>query len=835
MALMNRRIAFLVFALSAVLAERAAAQNPTLVTLDTTDLELVERSAKKTAVEFTIPARLSAAEVKLRRWSISQDGRIIDRNGSTIAIRTSADGMAELFASFDLSKMNASGRYQATLEFVAPKQASTRADPAASGPSTGQPLTAPEHAELAQTVQLKLNKPAAELRISTPLRLDRTVYFPAVWPFGRPWKLEPDTITLAEASGKSWVKINPLVWDVVLRHGDDPPQDHLLQVMLPDSIDGWGQAQAKMELNGPVSLGTTSGTLTIRAPQLAAQTVDFAVTLVSRVTALWLLPVIVIGIALGWYFRNWLDARRSRLAAIVPAEQELATLDDLINATADRTSHDRLEQARSTLAGKIEEKGGTPETIATATATAATEREAVVKAMNDLRDKLRTTLQAWSRPATVREPLPDEAAPILEELRGLVTGLTRSLDDGLLNEVDRQLMNTLPYVTQRLHTTLSEWLRQFDELKTTPPDDWPQTPLAAKLALITAEANKLTGELNASEDGEGLWKALISAANLLSHFKQDLLGTVKDRVAAVGELAIETLRKFGAGMTPKADAIAAAAAELPGEAVAGARNAAEEFTNHLNKLRATIAAGLAAAWNDAARPLPGLDRGDFPTALAALENNLQTAERGLGEESAPPPRRTSADFAAELARLPERTTAIAVPKWKIVLEAIAATLSEPVTVRARLIVPLGIDQPDVTLSWFKAGIPAGRSGPGTFERSFTFSEPGPVAVSVVAVDAMDVSDSATLIVQVYAVHGARTVASVQQTLSNVELIQNIGAGAIITLAGWLIFSPSFTGSFPEFFAAFLWGFSADIGIAKVRELTESLKDLKVPISIPKQA
>jgi hypothetical protein len=61
-----------------------------------------------------------------------------------------------------------------------------------------------------------------------------------------------------------------------------------------------------------------------------------------------------------------------------------------------------------------------------------------------------------------------------------------------------------------------------------------------------------------------------------------------------------------------------------------------------------------------------------------------------------------------------------------------------------------------------------------------------------------------------------------------------GSRPIITVAGWLIFSPTFTGTFAEFFAAFLWGFSADVGAAKVLELADSLKGLKVPIPVPKQ-
>jgi hypothetical protein len=813
----NRSYGSLVLALCAILTARAEAQNTALVTLDSTDLELVERSAQKTTVTFTIPARLATAGVKLRRWSISQDGRLIDRGATTIDFQMSADGTPELVAKFDLSELNASGRYQTTLEFVAPKPAAP--------------------AELEQTVQLKLNKPAAELRISTPLRIERTVYLPSRWPFDYlpSWllfELIPETIILTESSGKSWVNIDPQKWDVVLRHGDDAPEGQPLQVTLPTSIDGWGQAKATIELDGPVSIGTTSGTLTIRAPQLAAQTVDFAVTLVSRVTALWLLPVIVTAIGLGWYFRDYLEKRRGRLAAIVPAEQELATLDDLINATADRTYRDSLERTRDTLVGKIEEKAGTPETIAKATAKAATEREAVAKAISDLRDKLGTSLQAWSRPGTVKEPLPDEVALVLNTLRDLVNGLTKSLEDGLLTEVNGRLTDLVPNVTFKLREVLREWLSQFNDLKSTPPAPWPETPLSTKLSGIVAEADKLAHELDGPDSAEALWKVLLSAGTLLGHFKQDLLGTVHDKVVATANLARVTVRKFGPKLGPKADAIEAAAAALPDEAGAGKKTAAAEFTDRLKSLRAAMVDGLSAAWNDTAHPLPGLEQGNFSTALAALENKLQPAEKDLSEEA--PPIRTGADIAAELARIPERVTTTAVPKWKIVLEASAATVSEPVTVRARLIVPLGSNQPDVTLSWSKVGIPVGQSAPGTFERSFAFSEPGPVAVGVVAVDSVGASDSATLILHVRAVHGARTVASVQETLANVEWIQNIGAGAIITVAGWLIFSPTFTGAFPEFFAAFLWGFSADIGIAKVRELTESVKGLKVPIPIPKQ-
>jgi hypothetical protein len=835
----NRSIVFLLLALSALLPARAnAADNPPLVTLDTTELELAQRSARKAVVEFTIPTRLNVPGVKLRRWSISQDGRLIDRDGTKITFPPSADGTtADLLASFDLSKLSASGRYQAVLEFVAPKPP-PRAEPppAAAPPVAGQAATPPTQApaELEQTVQLKLNRPAAELRVSSPLRLERTVYLPAMWPFGSSWSLQPGTVTITEATGKSWVRIDPPRWDVVLRHGDDAPEDHLLQVVMPDSIDGWGQGQAKMELDGPVSLGTTSGTLTIRAPQLAAQTVDFTVTLVSRVTALWLLPVILIGIGLGWYFRTRLEAQRGRLAAIVPAERELATLDDMINATADRTFRDSLARTRSTLAAEIEKKDGTPDNITAATTKAAADREAVAKTMSDVRARLQTSLQTWSRPGTVKDPLPHDVATATATLRDRIDTLTKSFDDGLLNDVDRELATPVPELAQGVRTSLSEWLRQFNDLRTTPPAPWPDTRLAPKLAGLLAEVDRLTQEMSTPVSGEAVWTNLISAAVLLGHCRRDLFGTVRDEVAETARSAIAEVRKFGAHLKPMADAMDAAMAALPAEGVAGDPVAVTQFADRLNTLRASIINGLGAAWNDAANPLQGLANGNFSEALGALASKRQPVEKDLGEGPTPS-RITGTELANELKRITERAAADVVSRWKVILEAVTATatVSEPVTVRARLIVPLGSAQPDVTLNWLRAGIAAGQSGPGTFERSFTFSEEGPVSIGVVAVDGEGARDSATLILQVLAVHGARTVASVQKTLAAVERIQSIVAGAIITVAGWLIFSPSFVGTFPELFAAFLWGFSADVGAAKVRELTESVKGLKVPIPVPK--
>jgi hypothetical protein len=48
------------------------------------------------------------------------------------------------------------------------------------------------------------------------------------------------------------------------------------------------------------------------------------------------------------------------------------------------------------------------------------------------------------------------------------------------------------------------------------------------------------------------------------------------------------------------------------------------------------------------------------------------------------------------------------------------------------------------------------------------------------------------------------------------------SGVFIAAAGMIIFLDSFYGTFRDFFAAALWVFTADVGLAKVREYAQPL-------------
>lgn len=59
-----------------------------------------------------------------------------------------------------------------------------------------------------------------------------------------------------------------------------------------------------------------------------------------------------------------------------------------------------------------------------------------------------------------------------------------------------------------------------------------------------------------------------------------------------------------------------------------------------------------------------------------------------------------------------------------------------------------------------------------------------------------------------------------------ERFVTLVSGVFIAGAGYLIFQKAFLGTFEDFFAAALWGFTADLGIARVREIAAPLAGLK---------
>ena len=76
--------------------------------------------------------------------------------------------------------------------------------------------------------------------------------------------------------------------------------------------------------------------------------------------------------------------------------------------------------------------------------------------------------------------------------------------------------------------------------------------------------------------------------------------------------------------------------------------------------------------------------------------------------------------------------------------------------------------------------------------------------------------------------GYTAIAALEAQRAGGELVQTVVSGFFIALIGFAIFRQSFVGSFDDFLAAALWGFTVDLGVAKVREYAAPVLSRKLP-------
>jgi hypothetical protein len=93
---------------------------------------------------------------------------------------------------------------------------------------------------------------------------------------------------------------------------------------------------------------------------------------------------------------------------------------------------------------------------------------------------------------------------------------------------------------------------------------------------------------------------------------------------------------------------------------------------------------------------------------------------------------------------------------------------------------------------------------------------------------------ASAIIQVRPQHGFSAVHQIVAQLGKDELTQSIVSGFFIVAAGYAIFQGVWSGTFMDFLGAALWGFSVDIGAAKVREIASPLLSRPVPLPPSRQ-
>jgi hypothetical protein len=811
----NPRSGVLALALLLAAAGSAPAQD-TLQLVGARELTIPARLASTTDTVLRIPVLYAPGtpgrSLELRTVRVTEGGRPADREAFRFALEPGESGLPTLAAAIDLRRIPDAGTYTVVVR-------ATHLGPQAPG---------------AQSLEFTFTRPAAELRLPSPLRLER------VWGLG--WSgLRPGAVVLTEIGGAAAITPSNRVWRSELSGPRDRPLAGRLEVTLPAGIDAWGQGEATLSAGGSLPLGSSSAIVTIRSPQLANRSVDVAVELVSRVSRAWLLVAIMLGIALGYLVRVRLEERRQRTAAEMAVEEQRERLARLLREAVDPEVRSDLDRELGRLATALEAPVRSAESLNTAAAGAAERIEALLEDLQKRRAELRARVAAWRVALGHPEAQPADVATELRRALDGLAGAERELTAGWASTVESFLDAEDQRLPVRMREAIKSWLVQLAPLERM--GAWAAGPFVRAGARIEAESAPLAN-MPASPSREQLRELLDRTALLSAGVRHDLLGS---GLRAVEDVAEDVLR----GLEGEGEKAIAGEIQRAREALDALRSAprAEEDLNtvaeRVHALRAALVIALRKAVRkaegDAAPDPPGLTKGDF---AAALEDVLARRAAGLHR---PPPdralgRRRSGEVLQERGSAPGAEPATPPPgaevlpaAWSMVIEADPLTPNEgePVTLRARVTSAQGAPLP-VIVTWEVDGRWVGESNhSGPLEHVFTPARPGSLLVRARALDpASRTGADAELTLEVRPAAGWVAIRRLARRGRYQEVVQTIVSGLLIAAAGYVIFEGAFVGTFSDFLAAVLWGFSVDVGVARVRELAQPLVERTIPAPQP---
>ena len=443
-----------------------------------------------TVYKALVPVRIVPAEaiggLRLQTIAVIRNGQLLDPG----LVDCQADANIEvprLLLRAELARMPAAGAYTVKVQ-------AGPADPSLAAPPV---------------LEFTLTRPAAELRLSAPLKLERVV----LWPGYYWWR--PIKAALEEHSGKS--AIEPLApnWLCELRGEGGAPAGRL-RLELPKTIAPGMQGEITVEEQEAPSLGKSTGTLSVRSPQLATEVFEATVDVVSRVCGFWLLVAIGTGIGVGYWARIGLEGRRRNQQAGVFAAERLESIETAIAKAQDPVLKHDLETIRDTLQSERTKLTATPETI-----------EAAARAAeSSLADRLRNFAQQEaslrSAIATLRIDLglPDRQPPSVVAILGSAQA-TLAEADGKVNDAD---LTAAAQILEPLREVILVKLQKFRAIWTADLEvalgrfgTWPEVPL---LAAAVQQINSHITELDGKNDVKTF---MLSSPDLQSDITASLL------------------------------------------------------------------------------------------------------------------------------------------------------------------------------------------------------------------------------------------------------------------------------------------------------------------------
>ncbi len=576
----------------------------------------------------------------------------------------------------------------------------------------------------------------------------------------------------------------------------------------PVDLKPGGTADLQLALSGTPPPGVYSGQLVFHSPALR-ETVTSDITVKVRIYSVFLLFVLIAGVALGWLINTQLANAAKLNAALL---QALRSADGIVRRAQmqkDPAVQQRLLRIATQLeaATRIET---TADAIAddekTALAAATDVETKATAAAKALLDDLAATHTLLSNKGAPLDPMIQNS---LETALNQFESISRLAASGDVEECQRQLQLYKDALPQRAATALRPWLSLVNTalIGLGPWGASNQEPEATRAKLMTAIATAYS----ASDAGALILQSDGIAATLRSW--TDL--QIGSQVARIFQL---TSAAFIDGKKPDL------AAQLDDAANSVLQLALPDPIGRLNALAAIkrqVMAQLTLATPPGVDAQKFLDVGDFVGAAGVIAPK-------------PPPAGVSAGLSAGLG-LAQQAAGIVGRILDDQASGAAALLGPPVAaLPPRVIVdpdlvvdqaaPVRLDWPEgppaeVRIDWSVSPLDLARiEGAGREGGILIPGKPGGVTITASIEGGSVVSARA----YIGAVIQAADSQDIQRRAECVNRIIWIATALLTTGVGYLTFEANWLGTATDFMSAFIWGFFGQFGLDRIRDLSKPI-------------
>jgi hypothetical protein len=294
-----------------------------------------------------------------------------------------------------------------------------------------------------QRLQLRLTRPSAVLNAS-PVQLRHEI------PLGGSRGSWEGSLLIAERSGATG--INDITAAAPLFAGR-----HGATLRFRDGAAGVAPgtaARIPFSVDGVLPLGTTTGTIRLSSPQLAAP-LDVPITITIYRSHKLLICVIVAGLLLGWLVRTYLTRRIERNRLRVQADDVLLRMEDAIVAHADPIFQSAVRALADPL--RVARDRGKSESLTTAITTADTRLRTALEALQMRLDRARERTMVLARLVRTDWSLPVGLALSIGHAREAQSLAEGALATGDAHEADRLLDAAEEGLRNAFDDALSTW------------------------------------------------------------------------------------------------------------------------------------------------------------------------------------------------------------------------------------------------------------------------------------------------------------------------------------------------------------------------------------------